>query len=426
MRIILLIIFCSLSAVLKAQQPKLQYFRPNNQYGLNVFETYKADTIKFNGLKVRVGGDFVMQFQSVNQSNDLNNLVELGSNFNLPSANLNLDVQLMDGVRMHLRTYLSSQHHEDSWVKGGHLQIDKLDFIRPGFLEEIMQYTTITVGLDEFNYGDAHFRRSDNARAIFNPFVGNYIMDAFSTEAFGEVTFQKDGFLVVAGITNGKLNQSVVLNNNSDNKASFYGKLGFDDQINEDLRVRLTGSIYSNSGTTTGTWLYGGDRSGGRYYDVLHTQPDLGGNSEGSDFEGRYNARFTKLTAVQINPFVKFKGLEFFGIYEVASGNNEFTQPVTDEEGAFTQFAGELLYRFGSDNQFYLGGRYNTVQGETRESATEDLKINRLNLGGGWFLSKNVVMKLEYVNQEYTGNAWTGRFAGAQFDGINIEAAISF
>ncbi|WP_431012642.1 hypothetical protein, partial [Rahnella sp. PAMC25617] len=87
-------------------------------------------------------------------------------------------------------------------------------------MDGIMDFTTITFGMDEFNYGDAHFRRSDNARAIYNPFIGNYIMDSFSTEAFGEVTVQKDGLLAVVGLTNGKLNQNVIVNDNTDNKPS--------------------------------------------------------------------------------------------------------------------------------------------------------------------------------------------------------------
>lgn len=426
MKKILLIPVCLFSMGLMAQQTNLQYYRSNDQNGLNVFETSKMDTLTFDGIKVKVGGDFAMQFQGINQSNDANNLVDLGTNFNLPTANLNLDVQLINGVRMHLKSYLSSQHHEDSWVKGGHLQIDKLDFVKPGFMEGLMQYTTITIGLDEFNYGDAHFRRTDNARAIYNPFLGNYIMDAFSTEAFGEVTIQKNGLLIVVGITNGKLNQNVVVTNLSDNKPSFYGKFGFDKQLNNDLRVRLTGSIYSNQGTTTGTYLYGGDRSGARYYNVLHTQPDSLGNTHGNEWEGRYNPSFKKLTAIQINPFIKFKGLEFFGIFELASGSDKITTPVADKEGALTQLAAELVYRFGQNERFYIAGRYNSVQGKTVESAIEDLKINRFNLGGGWFLSKNIVVKAEYVNQQYTGNAWTGRFAGAKFDGFNMEAAISF
>lgn len=426
MKNLLLIILCVLSITVQAQRSGIQYFRFNDARGLNVYETSKVDTVTFHGVAVRVGGDFTMQFQMLRQMNDLDNLVQLGSDFNLPTANLNLDVQLMDGVQMHLTSYLSTRHHEESWIKGGHLQIDKLDFIAPGFLEGIMKFTTITIGLDEFNYGDGHFRRSDNARTIYNPFVGNYIMDAFSTEAFGQVTLQSNGLLLVAGITNGKLNQTVVVKDNTDNEPSLFGKLGFDKKLNEDLRVRLTGSIYSNQGVSTGTWLYGGDRAGSRYYSVLHTVPDSLGNTEGGDFDGRYNPGFKKLTAIQINPFVKFKGLEFFGIYELASGNNTVTTPMADSEGAFTQLAGELLFRFGRTEQFYLAGRYNTVSGKPWESSAEDLEITRLNLGGGWFLSNNVLVKAEYVDQQYIGDGWTGRSAGAEFKGVNFEAAISF
>lgn len=403
-----------------AQQPDMQFYRPNNKQGLNTFEPTKKDTVDFDGVKVRLGGDFAMQFQGLNQSNDAENLVDLGNNFNLPTANLNVDVQLHDGLRMHMRTYMSSRHHVEAWIKGGHVQIDKLDFIKPGLLEPLMDFTTVRIGLDELDYGDAHFRRSDNARAIYNPFVGNYIMDAFTTEVFGEVTFQKSGFLGVLGVSNGKLNQNVVVDDNSNNKPSFYGKLGFDKNFGEDFRARLTGSWYINSGTTTGTWLYGGDRAGARYYNVLETTDGDGGN-----FDGRYNSRFTKISSFQVNPFIKFKGLELFGIYELAQGNAEFTNP-DDEEGAMTQMAAELIYRFGKKEQFYVAGRYNEVSGKMRESATEDLNISRINAGAGWYLTNNVLVKLEYMTQDYNGDAWGGRFAGANFNGVVGEAVISF
>jgi hypothetical protein len=293
------------------EKTELQYFRENSKEGLNVFETPKEAKGTFDKVRVYIGGDFSLQFQSINHSNSLNNLVELGSSLNLPSANLNINTQLADGMRLHLRTYLSSRHHNESWVKGGYLQIDRLGFIKEGFLDGIMDYTTITFGMDEFNYGDAHFRRSDNARVIYNPFIGHYIMDSFSTEAFGEVTVQKNSFIAVLGLTNGKLNQSVIVNDNTDNKVSFYGKLGIDKQFTGDLRFRLTGSWYMNNGTTTGSWLYGGDRAGAIYYNVL--QPLEGPTN---DFEGRFNPRFKQMSALQINPFMKYKGLEFFGIIE--------------------------------------------------------------------------------------------------------------
>lgn len=405
-----------------AQIP-LQYYKPDSQQGLNMFESPKDNTVEYDGMKVKIGGDFALQFQGINQSNDANNLVELGSNLNLPTANLNLDVQLEDGLRMHLRTYLSSRHHEEAWVKGGYLQMDKLDFISEGFLSGFMEVATIRVGMDEFNYGDAHFRRTDNARAIYNPFVGNYIMDAFSTEGFLEVTVQKNSMLGVLGVTNGKLNQNVTVNDNSDNKVSFFGKLGYDSQINDDLRLRLTGSWYINKGTTTGTWLYNGDRAGSRYYKVTDYFMDDGtGNLtvSSSDFSGRYRARYTELTAIQINPFVKYKGLEFFGIYEIAGGS-------ATGEGSVTQMAGEALYRLGQDEQFYLGGRFNTVKGNAVDGAP-DLEIKRFNFGGGWFMTQNVLTKIEYVKQTYDGDGFAGdaQFQGAEFDGFVIEAAITF
>ena len=424
-RFALLSLMLIASVVAFAQQPALQFYRANNQNGLNVFEPSKTDSVAFDGIKVRVGGDFALQFQSLNQSNAMNNLVELGSDFNLPTANLNLDVQLLDGVRMHLRSYLSSRNHNDFYIKGGHLRIDKLDFIKPGFLEDVMEYATITVGYDEFNYGDAHFRRSDNARGIFNPFIENYIMDAFSTEPFAEIAVQRNGYIALAGVTNGKLNQKVVVDATSDNKPSFYGKVGFDKQVN-DVRLRLTGSWYINHGKTTGTWLYGGDRAGSRYYNVLYTLPDAAGKTEGGNFDGRFNARFLKQNAFQVNPFIKFKGLELFGIYELADGSNTITEAEQDKEGSYTQLAGELVYRFGTDEKFYIAGRYNTISGKALDSDDINQGIERYNIGGGWFLSKNILAKIEYMRQQYTGQAWKGRFADAEFKGINFEAVISF
>ncbi|WP_258099916.1 hypothetical protein [Marinoscillum pacificum] len=415
--LILVVLAMLTTTVLFAQQTGLQYFRSNNKDGLNVFETSKENDVEFDGLKVWVGGDFALQFQGLSHTNAGDTLPDIGNNFNLPTANLNLDVQLADGLRMHLRTYLSSRHHTEAYVKGGYIQMDKLDFIKPGFLSGLMNYTTIRVGMDEFNYGDTHFRRSDNARAIYNPFVGNYIMDAFSTEPFAEVTVQNNGLLAVVGITNGRLNQNVL--NNPDKGFVFFGKLGYDKQINDDLRVRLTGSFLTVSDQSTRNDLYAGDRAGARYYNVL--------TYSSSDFRtGRFNPGFNYapvggyINSFQITPFVKFQGLEFFGVFENASNGND------EVGGAYTQTGAEVIYRFGAEENIYLGGRYNAVSGEDIDGAATK-KINRLNIGGGWFLTKNVLAKLEYVKQAYDGDGWNGTdFQDGQFDGIVLEATIGF
>jgi hypothetical protein len=400
-----------------AQQTRdLQYFRSPDKNGINVFETSKDNDVQFDGVKVRIGGANTLQFQALDHENSgVNPIFEIGPNFNLATSNLDIDVQLERGLRMHLRTYLSSRHHAQPYVKGGYLQVDRLDFISDGLLEELMDMVTIKVGHMEINYGDTHFRRSDNGQAIFNPFVGNYIMDSFTTEVGGEVYLQNNGFLAMIGLTNGKLNQNVVqpAPGAIATRVSLVGKLGYDSQVNEDLRVRFTGSVY-HTGQTASAYLYSGDRAGARYYNILTA-------NSGEFRTPRFNPGFNnELTAFMINPFIKFQGFEFFGVFESATGK---ATAETDTRN-FKQYGAEALYRFGENENVYFGGRYNLVTGET--NAAEDVDISRFNLGGGWFITDNVLAKVEYVTQKYEGFAAGSIFEDGKFDGFMIEAIISF
>jgi hypothetical protein len=389
----------------------LQYYRAPGQAGVNVFEAPKVNAGEFDGLALRVGGDFAIQFQGLDQSNAAGNLVELSPNVTLPSANLNLDVQFAEGVRMHLRSYLSSKHHNEAWVKGGYLQVDNLDFVREGFLSGLMEVTRFRVGMDDISYGDAQFRRSDNASTAYNPFVENYIMDSHTTEPFAEVTVMKSGFLGVAGLTNGRMNQTPT---SGDNGVALFGKLGYDSQVNEDLRLRLTGSLYHSTEGGTRDYLYGGDRAGARYHKIL----EVAGETSPDHMQPRFNPGFAYQTAFQVNPFVKYQGLEIFGVIERSQGG-------ADDAGSFTQLGAELLYRFGSRDQFYVGSRYNTVSGSAVvDGPTQE--VNRLDLGGGWFMTPNVLTKVDYVTSSYDGAGFTGKFAGAKYNGLVLEAVINF
>ena len=429
--------FASLISLGYAQRA-FQYDRQSSQDGLNVFETSKTTDVEYDGMKVWVGADFALQYQGLSHESDwADGLVTLGKNVNLPTANLSIDAQLAEGVRVHLKTYLSSRHHNESWVKGGYLQIDKLNFIKEGFLEDLMDIVTIRVGMDDINYGDAHFRRSDNARAIYNPFVGNYIMDAFTTEPFIEVYAKPGDLIIMAAISNGYLHPTTEFGGANldddtnpayvDNPLTFYAKAGWDSQMNDDLRLRLTGSFYSAPGYANGNHLYAGDRTGARYYGVMDFL-DNTGSANSSFRSGRFNPGFKNETAFQINPFVKFQGLEFFGIFEQSSG---FSSDTHNEKGSYTQLGAEVLYRFGSSEQVYLGARYNSVSGsasyDNAGTAPESININRINVGGGWFMTKNTLLKVEYVTNSYSGDGFIGsQYENGKFSGLNIEAAISF
>lgn len=405
------------SANVNAQSKRdLDNYRKPDQRGINVFEAPKDSISTFDEVYVRVGGQSTLQYQSLSHENSgAVALKEIGGNFNLATANLDLDVVLLDGLRMHLRTYLSSRHHPEPYVKGGYIQIDRLDFISKGFMENLMKYTTLKIGHMENNYGDAHFRRSDNAQAIYNPFVGNLIMDAFTTEVGAELYYQRDGFIGMLGFTNGKLNQDVA--NPDTGGASFLAKFGYDKQIDDDFRLRLTGSLY-NTGQVRTSYLYSADRAGSRYYLVLENEE---ASASGNFRSGRYNPNLrNKITAIMFNPFVKYKGLEFFGTYETSTGKAD----TEAEDRTATQMAGELIYRFGQNENFYLGTRYNKVDAE--DASGDDIEITRFNLAAGWFLTKNIMAKLEYVSQKHDGYNSASIFDGGKFDGLMLETVISF
>ena len=82
------------------------------------------------------------------------------------------------------------------------------------------------------------------------------------------------------------------------------------------------------------------------------------------------------------------------------------------------------MYRFGSDEKFYVGGRYNSVSAE--DVSGVDIDITRFNIGGGWFMTKNIVAKVEYVTQKYDGFATGNVLDGGKFSGFVAEAVISF
>lgn len=405
------------------QNFKMDNFYIQNKDAKNLFEPKKDSVTTFDRVRVHIGGGFALQFQAVGHENtaapnivnnvNTNQLYDIGNNFNLATANFDINVALYDGINLHLRTFLSSRHHNETYVKGGYLQIDKLDFIEKDFLKDVMKYSTIKIGHNEINYGDAHFRRSDNANALTNPFVGNYLMDAYATMVFAEVYYQRDGWLGMVGVTNGRLNQTA----NGGTSPSIYAKLGYDKQLNEDLRFRLTGSVY-NAAETKRTDFYDGDRAGSRYYFVME---NTAATSSANFRSGQIMPGFqNKLTAFMVNPFVKYKGLEFFGIYENASGR----ALAEADRRTYEQYGAELLYRFGKDENLYFGGRYNGVTGET--SAGEDIDVTRFNIGAGWFMTKNILVKLEYVNQKYDGYATTNILNGGKFNGFVAEAAIAF
>lgn len=433
-----LLVFGLLPAALMAQQPKLSNFRAYDKTGINQFETSKADTVPFDGLKVRFGAGFTQQFQNLKHENPgaLNNtgtganrLYPLQNGFMTAQANLYIDAQLADGIKLNVTNYMSSRHHNEFWVKGGYIQFDKVPF-KGQFWDDLMKLATIKIGHMEVNYGDQHFRRSDGGGTLYNPFMDNHIVDQFATEIGGEVYLQKNGIFGMIGLTNGMIKGNIdstyvtVQDLNTKRNPSLYLKAGIDKKINDDVRIRVTGSWYSNSSQAgSGLTLYGGDRTGSNYQQVMEKGvPGALPASTAVAFSGRFNPGFSKkINAGMLNVFVKVKGLEIFGTLESAKGR---TKTEVDDR-KMTQSVIEGVYRIGKNENFFIGAKYNTVKARLA-GMTNDVKVNRTAFAAGWFLTKNVLLKGEIVTQKYLDFPSSDYRALGKFNGYVIEAIVGF
>jgi hypothetical protein len=408
----------------------IQRIRANDQRGVNVFEAPKDDATPFTGFRLGFGAAFTQQFQGLGHSNtaapkvtngvNANQLITMGHGFNNAIANAYVNVQLAKGVRVALTSYLSTRHHNETWVKDGYALIDDspIDFAP---LNRIMQFVTLKAGHFEINYGDAHFRRTDGGQAMFNPLVGNYIMDAFTTEVGGEAYLRGRGPLqgafLMGAVTNGEVRGTIL--NPAKRSPAFFGKVGVDRQVNNDLRVRLTGTLFSQSKSNAQT-LYTGDRSGSRYYDVLENTASTEAAQAWSGAVQPFSGASTGQHSAVINPFLKVRNVEYFGSFERAKGRNA----TETDYRTVKQIVNEVTVRGLKDN-VYLTGRYNTVTGPLA-GITNDIKVRRTQLGGGWFVTPTLLTKLEWVNQKYLDFPTTDIRNGGQFKGFMVEGTIAF
>ena len=407
-----------------APSAEIQYIRYADQRGLNVFESPKIAGAEYTGMKISWGGAFAQQYQNLTHQNsaapklvagvNANQLIAIGQGFNNADANLFLNVQLARGIRVAVETYASARHHQETWVKDGYFLIDGSP-IENKLLDKIMEVATLKVGHFEVNYGDEHFRRSDNGQTIYNPFIGNFVIDAFTTEIGAEAYLRHSGYMAMLGITGGEVHGQVTAP--GQRGPTYLVKVGVDKKPLDNVRVRLTGSMYKTDRSASNT-LTSGDRGGSRYYDVLE-------NSASTETANAWSGAIQSgmrdyVTAFVINPFVKVGGVELFGNVETMTG-----AAITElQRRTLRQLVGEGLYRFAGE-KLYVGGRYNTVKGQLQGIAT-DISVNRSQLGGGWFVTPNVLAKMEYVNQKYNDFPTTDIRNGGQFKGVMIEGVVSF
>ncbi|HET9983424.1 MAG TPA: hypothetical protein VFQ38_07545 [Longimicrobiales bacterium] len=416
----------------KNTAPKIviQHVRPADQRGVEMFEAPKDDGVAYDGFKLDWGAAFSQQFQSLSHSNtaavktatdasgkpyNANQLIDIGPGFVNAMANLYTNVQIAPGIRVALETYLSTHHHQEAWVKDGYIQIDASP-IDVKALNELMKVVTLKVGHMEINFGDAHFRRADGGQSLYNPFVGNLLLDAYTTEIGAELYARKGPFLAMGGVTGGEIHGEVT--QPAKRSPALYAKVGFDKQLTPELRVRLTGSGFTQDRSLSNT-LYHGDRAGSRYQLVME---NMAATTTANAWSGNINPGFgSQVKATMINPFVKYRGLEVFGTIENAKGKGA-TETATR---SWKQYDADVVYRFLPSEKAFVGGRWNTAKGQLAGIAN-DVTVDHLAASAGWFVTPNLLLKGEYVTQKYKDFPTTDIRNGGKFNGFVMEGVVAF
>jgi hypothetical protein len=410
---------CCWASLAQAQGDRgIQNIRPLSRQGLTVFEDPKQDTTSFQSLRVAIGGGFAQEFQSLTHATgaapnivngvNANQLLDIGPGFNTAMANMYVNVQMAKGIRVSLTSYLSSRNHNETWVKDGYIMIDASPWDVPLF-NTLMQYVTVKVGHFELNYGDAHFRRTDGGNSLYNPFVGNMVLDAFTTEIGAEVYFRTGPWMAMVGATGGEIKGNT--GPAEDRAPTYLTKIGYDRQISPALRTRLTASSYFTARSVKNT-LYTGDRAGTHYHDVM--------DNTSNNWSGNIVPLFaSNVSAIMINPFVKYNALELFGTIETATGGAS-----TEVDRTWRQTAIDAVYRLGHDRA-YLAARWNSASGAL-PSIAGDVGVTRVQIGGGLFITDNILGKLEYVTQTYRDFPTTDRHFGGEFKGLMLQGAVLF
>ena len=101
--VFLVIVLTNMNLFSQKSQRDLDNYRNPDKRGINVFEAPKDTATTFDQVKVRIGGAFALQYQALDHENNAdpvlntngvntNQLANLGNNFNLATANLDIDV----------------------------------------------------------------------------------------------------------------------------------------------------------------------------------------------------------------------------------------------------------------------------------------------------------------------------------------------
>ena len=324
--------------------------------------------------------------------------------------------------------YLSSRNHPSStYGNEGYMILhgvpENLESLK--FLEPILSKVDIKAGHFLVDFGDNSQHRSNNAIVQKNPLVGNFVVDP-NIVSIGMQVSSKPGsrFGWLVGANNGTTTEDW----NVGRGFAANGKLYFYPIKPLRASVSYIAADQSDNGTKaaggSALQMFSGNRSGERYAGVMG-----GGQAPGNVFpQGgeKFSAAQLDLTWDDGSSPIKLYGhvgrTQDQDINGSAAGAPEET---------WNYYAGDVVYKITP--ALYAAARYSGATTEKQAGRETDGKVSRIQVGGGLWLTKNMLMKLEYVTQKYSGfrqgdmvNNNIQAWRDPEFNGFVAEVSFAF
>lgn len=330
-------------------------------------------------------------------------------------------------ITVYMDMYLSSRNHpSQTYGNEGYIILrgvpENLQSLK--FLEPVLDRVDIKAGHMLVDFGDAVEHRSNNAIVQKNPLVGNFVVDP-NIVSIGMQVSSKQGrrYGWLLGGSNGTTTEDWTVGRGF----AYNGKLWFYPIEGLRTSVSYIGTDQSDNPTKanggSSMQMFTGNRSGERYAGILG-----GGQAPGNVFPQAGEKFSAAQFDVTYDAGARIKLYGHYGRTQDLDING--SAPGTPAE-EWNYYAADAVYHFSPS--LYGAVRYSGAQANVLNGNDSDGNVNRIQVGGGFWLSRNLLLKVEYVQQKYDGfangevvNNNIQAWKNPQFSGVISEVSFSF
>lgn len=331
-----------------------------------------------------------------------------------------------DEIEVVFDMYLSSRNHpSQTYGNEGYIIMrgvpENLQSLK--FLEPILSKVDIKAGHMLVDFGDAAQHRSNNAIVQQNPLIGNFVIDPNIVSIGMQVSSKPGRYGWLVGASNGTTTEDWNVGRGFAYNAKVYVVPV------KGLRTALSYIATDQSDNPTkaqggsSMQMFTGNRSGERYAGVLG-----GGQAPGNVFPQAGE----KFSATQFDvTWDNGSPLKLYGHYGLTQDKDINGTATGTPEEKWNYYAADVKYEITP--ALYAAARYSSANTDMLAGNVSNGSVNRIQVGGGFWLTKNLLMKVEYVQQKYSGFS-TGQIVNngiqawrdPEFSGVISEVSFSF